>query len=102
MAFTDNVGKQISGSPSLGAAGTSSYVLPSSPVTNPQPPGNGGLLGIIFSSGAVPNLRWGWARQASDGSSSDGGEAVEMLGLFLVWVVVLLVLWGLIWLVEGF
>jgi len=74
MAFTDNVGQQISGSPSLGAEGTSSYVLPSSPVTDPQPPGNGRS---IFD----PSL--------------DGSGIIEndtgMVGLFLVFMAALLV-----------
>ena len=44
-AFTNNVGKQISGSPSVGAGGgRSSFVLPSSPVTNPQTPGGGEIV----------------------------------------------------------
>jgi hypothetical protein len=39
--FTNSVWTQISGSPSLGAAGTSSFVLPSSPVTNQETPWGG-------------------------------------------------------------
>jgi hypothetical protein len=101
-AFTDNVGKQISGSPSVGVAGTlaSTYVLPSSPVTDPQTPAGGGGFGSIFSSGAVTGIRWGWARRGGDGASSDDGEGSDMMVLLVVWSVVLLVLWSLILLVE--
>jgi hypothetical protein len=101
-AFTDNVGKQISGSPSVGVAGTldSTYVLPSSPVTDPQTPAGGGGFGSIFSSGAVTGSRWGWARRGGDGAPSDGGEGSDMMVVVLVWSVILLVLWSLIWLVE--
>jgi hypothetical protein len=79
-AFTNNVGKQISGSPSVGITGDSIYVLPSSPVTIPETPGDaGGLFG-----------------STSDGSGLRPGRPatseLTVVGL-LIWGVIL---WALV------
>lgn len=51
-AFTINVGKQISGSLSVGITGDSFYILPSSPVTIPETQGNAGGLFSSTSDGS--------------------------------------------------
>ena len=79
MAFTNNLGKQISGSPGMGADSTSSFVLPSSPVTVPRTSGNGEVIRSISD----PSLE--------DGAACAVGNVMGMLGLLLAWMVVLLV-----------
>jgi hypothetical protein len=71
-AFTNSVGKQMSGSPSLGAAGTSSFVSPSSPMTNPETPwGRPGPPqvgdGESVTSGAVRGIKGAWIMEGWQG-----------------------------------
>ena len=91
----------------MGAAGTSSFVFPSSPVTVPETPGNrpapaGVRDGRNVTSGAVRGIKGAWriGKGGCEPLESYGSVEADILAFVCAWMIVMLVLRSLIWLVE--